>query len=245
MRVCPRCGFEAGEGSSTCPLCGSHLGSGGATGGGAPGPAATGPPAWEDPAGSFPDNLVETWRESLLEPTRFFRRVGRGTPFSRPLLYFLIVTVIGAFFTLWWQTIGLWPRGLGGGGATAGEVPAIVGFFASPFAGLIGLGLWAVVLHLFIVLFVPGRRPLAATARLLCYASGPTVFSVVPFLGPLVGLGWSVVLQVVGVREVHRTTTGRAAAAVLLPVGGAFLLLVVLLLFLVVAGLTLLRPYYP
>lgn len=239
MRVCPHCGFEADAGSAACPLCGSRLGAAGRA------PGSGRPPAWEDPASGFPGDLIDTWRESLFEPTAFFRRVRPAAPFSRPLLYFLLVTVIGAFFTLWWEAVGRWPPGWGTGPLAADRegLPAIVGFFLSPFVALVGLAVWTLVLHLFVLLFVPERRSIGATARILCYAGGPTVFSAVPVLGPLVGLVWATVLQVVGVREVHATSTGRATAAVLLPLGLALVAAFLLLLLVFVAGVALLDRY--
>jgi hypothetical protein len=56
-----------------------------------------------------------------------------------------------------------------------------------------------------------------ATFRVVCYASSPEVFQIVPICGGLVGGVWGFAISVVGLREVHRTTTGKAAAAVLLP----------------------------
>lgn len=240
LRACSHCGFEATEGSSACPLCGSLLEPG-------PGRASrAAPPPWEDPDLAFPANLIATWRESLFEPTRFFGRIGEAAAFSRPLLYFLLVTVVGAFFTLIWETLGVWPGGWGelsGRGPLPSGAPSLIGFFASPFVALLGLGVWSLMLHLFVLIFVPERRPLGMTARVICYATGPTVFSVVPLLGSVVGGVWIIVLQIVGLREVHRTTTGRAAAAVLVPLGSLFVLLFLLLLFVFVAGMTLLESY--
>lgn len=239
MRACPHCGFAATEESRTCPVCGSPLTP--------PDPAdARALPPWEDPSRPFPENLIATWRESLFEPATFFARIVETTPLARPLLYFLAVTVIGAFFTLWWELLGVWPGGWqdGGDGAPLPEgVPALLSFFASPFAGLVGLAIWTSILHLFVLLLATEHRGIGATARLLCYAGGPTVLTLVPFLGPLVGLVWIVVLQVVGVRQVHRTTTGRAVAAVLVPALTILALLTVLVMLLVFAGITLLESY--
>lgn len=243
MPICPHCGFEADPGARACPLCGS----------GPLGPATeaedAGPgPAWEDPGRAFTDRLLRTWRESLFEPTAFFRRARRGSSLSGPLLYFLLVTVVGAFFSLWWDALGVVPRGWDGVPVLGlrAEVDeaggALVGFFISPFAALVGLALWTLMLHLFVVVLVPDRRPLGSTARLLCYSAGPGVLSAVPILGSVVGAVWMAVLQIVGVREVHGATTGRAAAAVLAPLG--ILLLVGILLFaLLLTGAALLESY--
>lgn len=234
MPTCRHCGFEAGAETGACPLCGSDLPGGGG------GDAAR--PAWEEAERPAVSRLLETWRESLFRPTPFFRSVRGGTGLAAPLLYYLLVTVAGAFFTLWWELVGIgpgaWPPG---GDELSRGARAVIGFFVSPFAALLGLAVWTLVLHLFVLLLVPARASVGATARVVCYAAGPSVFSAAPILGPMVGVVWTIVLQVVGVREVHRASTGRAAAAVLLPLGlAALVLLAVALLLVVVAGAALL-----
>jgi hypothetical protein len=39
----------------------------------------------------------------------------------------------------------------------------------------------------------------------------------IPILGGLVALVWGVILSILGIREVHNTTTGKAALVVLIP----------------------------
>lgn len=235
MPICPGCGFEATAGSTACPLCGHDL---------TPPASETEDrlPAWEDAAVPFPRNLLETWRESLFEPGRFFGGVAYEGSLARPLLYYLVIAVAGAFFTLWWQAVGWMPARALLGGDTSGP-EALVSFFLSPFAALFGLAVWTLVLHLFVVIVAPRRRGLGATARVICYSGGPMVLTAVPFLGVLVGGVWTVVLQVVGIRSAHRTTTGRAVAAVLLPVAALLLLVGMLVVVAVVAGLALLEMY--
>jgi hypothetical protein len=43
------------------------------------------------------------------------------------------------------------------------------------------------------------------------------VFQVVPFCGGLIGMVWSIVVQIIGLKEMHETGGGTATAAVLLP----------------------------
>lgn len=240
MPSCQHCGFDAGPEAERCPLCGSAPeGDAGKRGGRMEGSA----PPWEERNRPAVDRLVETWRESLFRPAPFFRRVGRSGGLAGPLLYYLLATVVGAFFALWWELAGVGPGPwqLGGDGVSP-AAGALAGFFLSPFAALMSLAIWTLVLHLFVVLLVPARSPLGATARVICYSAGPSVFSAVPLLGPLVGVVWTLVLQVVGIREVHATTTGRAAAAVLVPLGLTVLAILGLaILVAVVAGSALLE----
>ncbi len=50
----------------------------------------------------------------------------------------------------------------------------------------------------------------------------------IPILGALVGFIYGLYLSVIGIREVHSTTTGKAALVVLIPVGVLLLFLAIL-----------------
>lgn len=240
MYVCPHCGHEAE--SDVCPLCGTEMGAGTEGAGDRPAPPGRGagvgraspggPPPFEDPAEGFLGGLWRSWKESLLRPSRFFSRVGDGGTILRPLLYYLIVTVVGAFFTLMWQSVWISLVQVEGY-AEVGEAMAVgpvLSFFFSPFVALVVLVMGVLVYHLGALVLAPDRQGMAATARVVCYAAGPAVLAAVPVLGSLVAGVWTLVLQVVGLREAHRTTTGRALLMVFWPWLAFFALIVVAVL---------------
>ncbi len=240
MPACPHCGFDTGEGATTCPLCGSRTGSS-AAGGSAPragdergvaGPAAR----WEDPRGTFPSNLIATWRASLFEPAAFFQSLPYRAPLARPVLYYLIVSVISAFFVLLCGSVSdsLFPSMALG---SSEQVGPLVQFFFEPFGKLIVLGVGTLVLHALALVLAAEPRGMGATLRVFCYAWGPSVFTIVPILGPIVGFVWSVALLVVGVREAHRTTGGRAAVIVVTPILALLVAVLTLVALLVALGL--------
>jgi hypothetical protein len=153
------------------------------------------------------------------------------------LLYYLIISVLTAFFVLIWRSVGssVLPVGLLGWND---PLMPLIEFFLEPFLAMIGLAIGSLVLHLLVLLFADRRKGIGTTARVFCYSWGPGVFALFPVLGPPVGFVWSVVLMVIGVREAHETTSGRAAAIVLTPLIALFLLLVFLATLLVMLGLT-------
>jgi hypothetical protein len=208
-----------------------------------------GPIAWEDGETPFPANLALTWWECLGSPQRFFSRVSWSEPFSRPLLYFLVVGILAAALGLFWFVWGPW-----GAAEEYGltlEV-RLLSFFLTPFALLVALGLISLALHLFVLLLAPDRRGLGATATVLCYGSGVGLVSAVlppaiGLVGPPPGLFraaylvlyvsltlavqvWYVAVLVIGIRKAHSVTTGRAAAIVLLPLAIGLILTVVLVM---------------
>lgn len=213
MDRCPHCGYRLEGGESSCPLCGTEVGSSGEEERPAVGDGEA-PVPWEDPDEPFAGALWRSWTRSLLSPGRFFSRISGRVTFLRPLLYFLVMTVTGAFFVLLWEALLGAPYGVGEGR----EAFPLLRFFLSPFVGLLGLGITTLLCHLVVLLVAPGRRGVGATARVLCYSSGPSLLLAVPFVGVAAAAIWTLVLEVVGIRAVHRTTTLRAVAVVLGPI---------------------------
>jgi len=64
-----------------------------------------------------------------------------------------------------------------------------------------------------------GRGSYQQSARALGFAIGPYAIGIIPYLGGMVAMVVSVVLQVYAMKHAHGLTGGKAAAAVLLPLG--------------------------
>ena len=93
------------------------------------------------------------------------------------------------------------------------------------------------ILHLLTILIIkPINTGFEATFRVACYSAVGQLVSWIPILGSLVAFVAFVTLSVIGIREVHGTTTGKAAAVVLIP-AAVLLLAIVLLIVLVGAAL--------
>ena len=211
-------------------------------------PGAPGAVAWEDSAVPFPANLGVTWWDCLVSPDLFFDRVDWEGSFARPLLYYLLLAVLGGLLSLFWFLWGPWGATSEPGLAAEREA---LGFFLGPFLMLVALVVGAAIMHLFSVLLAPAHRGIRATATVICYAAGvglltsalPPVFAyggLIPgvpggYLVLYASLAfavqiWHLFILVMGVRRAHSTSTARAAAIVLLPVAIAISLAVSLLL---------------
>lgn len=196
---------------------------------------------WERPDAAFPVDLFRSWLHCMTEPVTFFRSVDRGVPIGRPLLFFFVIWILGsglgtlsadATFAGWYAANGI---------EAPGTMWSLFLFFLSPFIGAVSLTLYIAFTHLGVRLFVRDPAGIGVTARGLCYASAPQLLAVVPFLGWLVGPLWSLFLAVVGVRELHRATTGSATAAVIVPplafsIGLGMLLFFLVLFFTLAVG---------
>ena len=218
-----------------------NTGSGGGSGaGGSSGGAGVPPPPRVSRGVSGGDfdyrnlvpSFIQTVREVIFNPVNFFRGIRREGDFLNPLIFAilcsLITAIIGGFIGLIVSLI----TGEGLGSSIAGLFGNIIGI---PIATTIGLFIGAGIYHLLVLLFVrPSHAGYEATFRAVAYAQAlqaVAFLAFIPILGLLVILViavYQVILNVIGIREMHSTTTGRAVAVVLVPV--AILLLLGLLL---------------
>jgi hypothetical protein len=167
-------------------------------------------------------SFIQTVREVILNPVNFFRGIPRQGNFLNPVLFAAICALISAVIG---GILGFVLR-LALGNGFAGSFTRLVGtVIGAPIATIIGLFIGAAIYQLLILLIVrPRHEGYEATFRAVAYASAIQVFSwlaFVPILGILVVIAigiYNVVLTVIGIREMHATTTGRAVAVVLIPV---------------------------
>lgn len=185
----------------------------------APDGASRGFPWPASPDESLLGAFFRTWRESVFSPSDFFRRLPVPGPVGPALIYYLVVGVLSAAFNLYWSTMARIFIGAPVATSEAGleAWSPLLSFLFAPLGLFIVLGLVLIVVHLLLLLFGGARHGAQTTLRVLCFAYGPTVFSIVPILGGIVASVWVFVLSIIGLREAHQTDGWRAAVAVLLP----------------------------
>lgn len=174
-----------------------------------------------DPVGSF----ISTVRGVVLDPVGFFRGMQKGGDFLNPLVFFaacaLVAGVIAGVLLFFFSLL-------------VGDFLGALGqLFLQPIGyvvgGVVGLFIGAGILHVLAMLLVKPNAGFEATYRVGAYLGALYLVSwlaIIPILGWLLIVPlsiWYVVLAVLGIREAHSTTTGRAAAVVLIPVGVFFL----------------------
>lgn len=177
------------------------------------------PPPWEERSKhGVLTALWLTWRDSVFRPVPFFRHVPARRGKKSALGYAVIVAVVGLVFAAYWRMIEA---------IIAGEPAlrlisleeAVVGLLWSILllaAGVATLLVGAGAIHLFLSGLGGAGRGYEGTVRALAYSAGPAAFTVIPFLGPLLGSVWVAVLVVISLREVQRTTTLRVLGALCL-----------------------------
>lgn len=220
---CPQCGKEIAEGQVFCQYCGSRLAA--EPGMSLPSSGRT-KTAWEnrEETGFF-HGLLSTLKDALFIPSEFFKKMPVSGGLTDPLLFALIIGMAGLMAHYIWDM--LLYNSMSDFMASEVRTSAgrsMVAGLRSPFAAMMTpflLVFWLFVasgaLHLFLLLVRGALAGFEATFRVVAYGVSPFVLLIVPFCGmPIAGL-WVMAIAIIGLREAHGITGGKAAFAVLFP----------------------------
>jgi len=193
-------------------------------------------PAWESGQAGVFKRFIDTFKQIFANPTWFFSNI-KIDQYRKALSFAWIVCSLAVvFFALYslWQleqnTAALIERAA----VQSGEDPQkiyeslrsflLITLYGAPIFGLINIGISAFVYHMGIKLTANKHQGFKATFRATAYGFAPLLLVVVPFIGHLVGTLWSLILQIIGLTQVHQITPARASLAVLLPVTALMLI---------------------
>jgi hypothetical protein len=193
-------------------------------------PEAAGTPWERRRTIGFGAGLTETTQQVLSAPEAFFRRMPATGGIVDPLLYGLIVSYIGlvaatVYNAVFNATFGSALSSFGGDRPELarfmpfleGGLGLVMNLILGPFAIVVGLFIWAGILHLLLLLLGGGGRGFEATFRVVAYGSASNLIQIIPVCGSFIGVVYGIVLAIIGLSAVHGDSKGKAAAAVLIP----------------------------
>jgi hypothetical protein len=171
--------------------------------------------------------LWETWKESIVNPDRFFANLPYKGGMGSPILY---AVIIGLIFATFRAIYGFFIQSLTlpilshimdkYGDSNFFHFSPFLTFLSiplSPIYVVIGLFIASGIYHLIGKIFGWASRDFEATLRAIAYASGPYAFVVIPFCGNMVAPIWSMILMMIAYKHLQNTTTGKAVVVILLP----------------------------
>jgi len=172
---------------------------------------------WESGEGFF-WAFMRTTKEALFSPTQFFKKVAAGEGYWSPLIYGIISGIIGFGVTMvyqWFLFSAFIPP----------QIHAFIPYNIFLIISLIGIPIMAtssifvgsIITHLCLMIVGGNRKGFQATFRPVSYSFCAHLFDLVPFIGSFVGSIYMIILIIIGIREGHGITTGRATLAVFLP----------------------------
>lgn len=146
----------------------------------------------------------------LVQPVAAFQEL-KGKPIIAALGFFAVILLIFSVLSSIVDLNFANPLGL-----VIGIIVGYIFLFVITFIG-------AAILHLFVYI-VGGRAGVEQTIKAVLYAFTPYgLIGWIPYIG-LLGMLWSFILTILGIRELHDLSTGKAVLAVILP----FIILLVL-----------------
>lgn len=172
---------------------------------------------WESGEG-FIQAFYRTMMNSLFSPGKFFKKISAGEGYWSPLIYGLITGIIGnGFAILWfWLLMAQW--------IPIERLPFHYGLsilqiiIPLPFQEAIAIFIGSTILHLCLILVRGNHHGYKTTFRAVAYSYSGYLFGIIPIIGIFIGVIYVLILTIIGMKEGHEISTGKAVLAVLLPI---------------------------
>ena len=189
---------------------------------------------WESGEG-FIGAFFQTVWDSLFSPTKLFKKISFGEGYWAPLIYGLIAGIIGNGFAIFWFWLFM-----------AQFIPMdrlpfqyslsiLQIVIPLPFQQAIAIFIGSAIIHLSLIIVRGNNNGYKTTFRAISYSYSGYLFGIIPFIGILIGNIYVFILTIIGVREGHEISTGKAILAVLLPAivifGLVFIAILVVMMF--------------
>ncbi|VVB85365.1 Yip1 domain protein [uncultured archaeon] len=179
-------------------------------------------------------DFLEKVKGLLLEPSKTFDSLKDETLEEAVKYYAIIAAAYSALLALLLAFAGsmfgsmMGFRNLGTMmGAGAGVGAAVVFFVMFMIFAIAGAFIGGAILHIFVYI-VGGRKGIVQTIKAGMYGSTPSLLlGWIPLVNIIAAI-WSLATEIVGIRQLHELTTGRAVLAILIPIILAIILAVVL-----------------
>lgn len=166
-----------------------------------------------------------TVREVLFSPSAFFKKMPVTGGLTDPLLFAMIIGMAGLIFLSVWdhllhdsmQSFMTPEMRSAAGRGMPDSIASPFGALLMPFLLIMWLFVVSGMLHLFLMLVRGEKAGFEATFRVVSYSISPFLIMVIPYCGTPITMFWMLTLAMIGLRDAHETTGGKATLAVLFP----------------------------
>ncbi len=179
-------------------------------------------------------DFLEKVKGLLLEPSKTFDSL-KDESLEEALKYYAIIAALySALFALMFAFAGsLFGSMMGFGrlgtmmGAGVGIGAAVVFFVMFLILAIASAFIGGAILHIFVYI-VGGRKGIVQTIKVGMYGSTPSLLlGWIPLVSIIAAI-WSLIVEIIGIRQLHELTTGKAILAVLIPIMLVIILVMVL-----------------
>lgn len=178
----------------------------------------------------FGSAFIEAVKLFVTSPAEAYAQTKRSGDYASPLIFAVLVGWIGVVISQLWGMLfnaslfSMFPGEMGEqmGAMAATSIGAFLGsIIIAPIFVAATMFIWSGIVHLCLMLvggLNESQSGFEGTFRVISYAAVAQFAHIVPIAGGLIVTVWSIILGVIGLTDLHRTTQGKATAAVLIPI---------------------------
>jgi hypothetical protein len=96
-----------------------------------------------------------------------------------------------------------------------------------PLAVVFNMFVYSGILHLMLLMVRGGKGGYQSTFRVVAYSQAALLWNIIPFMGSWIATVWKLVIQIIGLHEIHHISYSRVIMAFLLPAFFLFILIIV------------------
>ena len=198
-----------------------------------------GPSPWEQRSEiGLWNGIWLTVKQVLLGPDKLFARLHHGVGQGEPLAFGLLIGSVGSMLSFFWQVVMVTLGIVSFGPPMVEQFGLLIIFVVLlvmvPLFVFISLYVYSAILHLFLIIVRAANKGFEATFRVVCFSQATQLLGIIPFLGGWISGLWQLVVQVIGLKEIHETSYPRIIIAFLMPIVIIMLIVVAVLIPLVI-----------
>jgi hypothetical protein len=181
--------------------------------------------------------IKQTIKSVLFSPKYMFSAMPVKDGWREPLAFGLLVGSISSMCAFFWEFLIARSGFLRPFGSFSNSLSSPIVFlifiFFSPLLVSISIFISSLIIHFLLLLVRAGNNRFEATLRVMAYSQATRIWSILPFIGSLIGWIWRSIVQIVGLKEAHETSYLRIIVAFSIPIGLLLLVAVGALFFLI------------
>ena len=177
------------------------------------------------------NGILLTFKKALFQPGVLFKARSYPEGLKEPLAFGLLTGGFGDMLAFFWPvllfSLGLLPFGDSVFRHLNGIWIFLTLMVGIPLAVVLKMIFYSGILHLMLLIVRGGKEGYKSTFRVVAYSQAALVWNIIPFMGSWIATVWKLVIQVIGLREIHHISYTRVIVAFLLPV---FIFLVLIII---------------
>ena len=177
------------------------------------------------------NGIFLTFKTVLFEPRHLFKSQNYPEGIKEPFAFGLLSGGLGDMLAFFWPvllfSLGLLPFGDSVFRQLNGIWISLTLMVGIPLAVVLKMFFYSGILHLMLLIVRGGKKGYKSTFRVVAYSQAALVWNIIPFMGSWIATVWKLVIQVIGLREIHHISYTKVIVAFLLPVFIIFVLIII------------------